>query len=410
MVQLKDKILMFIMALYPILDIYCLPFGPNISIGTYSILLLFILFVLDGERDILGHLPKGFALLWAYIAIHGYVESITNFKIASLLPGGLNFVLWVVMFSFCYRRFNLPIFRKFYRWIFIICSVLLIIQEILRIGTGMRLILLLPLPLVDGLPTDLLYLIQSNLDRSCSLFREPSHFAIFSLPLLAIELFYGDSNKWLSWMSLFIIVTLFVLRSGNGFLGAFVLILIRTLLYFNKASLAQKAFMILVLLPISYFAISQYTNSELGQTVVDRVDNIGTSDESTSYDRLIRGFELYGKLPFGNKIIGIPKDKISYYISSSGMSQAFTKNVINDKEDTYLNGISTILVYYGIIGMLLFVFIYINVIRNNTIMGTSQIILFLLLMFVGQSFLSFFMLLTLIIAMKNKDTIESGYC
>lgn len=404
------RVVMFFWAVFPILDIYCLPFFPQVSLGYLSMLLLMVLVALTRRKGVFAPPPKAYVLFWIYVALVGYIYGFGNYKWTAIFPGGITFCLWTFVFLFVLKQFEFTSFRKYYRIIFTICAVVLFIQEYLRITTGIRLIFLLPISLADGSNGALLYLIQAEADRSCAFFREPAHFAVYMLPLLGIELFSSNDNKPFNFWSVLIFVTLLVLRSGNGFVGALLLVFIRLITYFKRSTSLRYVLLLIIMAPVVIWGLSRYMQSEVGESVNDRVENLGTDESSTSYDRLFRGFDFYSRLPFDKQVVGIPQDEISNYIASTGMLSVFNVNTYNDNEDTYLNGIQTLLVYYGIIGFVLFLLIYIPLFRNNSILGVSSIVVFLLLMFVGMNYLSYLMLVSTVLAIAEKKRLRGIKC
>lgn len=405
------RVVMFFLAVFPILDIYCLPFFPQISLGYLSMLLLIVLVALTSRKGVFAPPPKAYVFFWIYVALVGYIYGFGNYKWTAIFPGGITFCLWTFVFLFVLKQFDFTSFRKYYRIIFAICAVVLFIQEYLRITTGIRLIFLLPISLADGTNGALLYLIQAEADRSSTFFREPAHFAVYMLPLLGIELFSSNNNKPFNIWSIFILITLLVLRSGNGFVGAILLVAIRLISILKGSNSIRYVLLLIIVSPIVIWGLSQYMQSEAGESVNDRVENLGTDESSTSYDRLFRGFDFYSRLPLDKQIVGIPQDEITNYIASTGMLSVFNVNTYNDNEDTYLNGIQTILVYYGLIGLVLFLLIYMRYLSRNTVLGLSSVLVFLLLMFVGMNYLSYMMLVCTVLAIteKNNHSIKRKY-
>lgn len=395
------KLLLMLLAIMPILNIYCLPFGPDIPLANLIILTIAMFGVISG-RSHFGKLPKSFIIYWVYIGVAYFILTLNNFKIVNLIPGGLSFFIWAVLLSVYLDIFDIKIFRKYYRIVFTICGSALLLQEFLFFTTGQKFSLLLPLPLSGGMSSQLLKDTQLLLARSSSFFREPSHFAQFALPLLALELFNPrNKNSFISGYSVFILICLVVLKSGNGFLGMITLIISRLFFYFKEAGIKAKIATLLFVLPLLWFGTIRYTTTESGQEIIGRLSNVGIDEDSESFDRTFRGYILYQILPNDNKIFGISQENLEAFISQSAVSYLFMTNTSDGQNDTYLNGIQYVLVHFGAIGLVLFFYVFISLFVQSNYIGRTMIITFLIIMFVGNVYASHMMLLTFLISYNN---------
>ena len=385
----------------PILNIYCLPFGPDIPLANLIIIIVAMFGVCYG-KIYFGKLPRYFIFYWIYISVAYVFLTLNNFKIVNLIPGGLSFFIWVILLSIFIDIFNLNTFRKYYRVVFVVCGVALILQEFLYFTTDQRFSLLLPLPLSGGMSSSILKDTQLFLTRSSSFFRETSHFAQFSLPLLAIELFLPrKKNTYISGYSAFIMLCLIILRSGNGFLGMFVLLFFRTLYYFKSSDIKAKFVTLLFVVPLLLYGSIRYTTTESCQEIYERLSNIGIDEDSESFDRTFRGYVLYQILPNPNKIFGISQENLETFIGQSAISYLFMANTREGQDDTYLNGIQHVLVHFGAIGLLLFLYLFICLYIKSDYLGRTMIVTFIAIMFVGNVYASYMMLLTFLIAYNN---------
>lgn len=399
------RILLILLALMPILNIYCLPFSPDIPLANLTIIILVFFGVLNRKIHF-GSLPKIFLIYWAYIGVTYFFLTIDNFKIVNVIPGGLSFCIWVLILSVLLTNFEFEKFRRYYRIVFLVCGLLLITQEFLYFTTGQRFTILFPLPLSGGMSTSMLQDAQLFLTRSSSFFREPSQFAQFSLPLLAIELLYPKKkNTFISGFSLFIILCLVVLRSGNGFLGMVVLLSFRFWNYFKNVNWRTKIATMVFVIPILIYGTSSYSSTDQGQEIFERLSNLGTDEDSESYDRTFRGYVLFQILPDVNKVFGISQENLESFIGHSAISYLFMSNTSNGQNDTYLNGIQYVLVHFGIIGLLLFLSFFISLFIHSNYLGKTIISTFLVIMLVGNLYASHMMLLTVLLSYKNKNKI-----
>ena len=405
---MMKKIAMILLVLYPILGIYKLPIGIDIPLNVFFTLIL-LAYTLLAKKKISFDFPRGFITYWFYISIV-YILFSGDFRITTLIPGGLSFCFWVIAFIVLASFFDYKLFRKYYRVVFSICAVVFIIQEISYYTLGTRPIFLFPMPLTGSADYSVILANQINLDRSSCFFREPSHFAQFALPLLAIEL-YESSNKgrFISRYAFFIVLILFLMRSGNGFLGMIIIMLVQVWDYLKYAKLKYKYLTLIVIIPLAVLAVSLYSRTEQGSEIALRASGISTEEGSSSFVRTFRGFYLYEELPVINKIFGTSIEGVPDAISRSKVNYLFIDPITGD-DDYYLNGIQTILISNGIIGLLLFFFIYIKLYSRYDLLSKPLILLFISLLFIGNLYLSQMMLISTIIPMLNKQRFNKNAC
>lgn len=397
-----NKITMWILALYPILWIYQSPLFFNWGDLLLIILMLFKLF--KYKKNILIF-PSGYFLYWGYLAISFVLLTLmtVGFKAGMIIPGGFSFFIFSIIIGFLVPCFDIDIYRKCFRKIFIISVIIFVAQEVMFANLGYRFAALLPFgKLYDGTSTQTLIYDQIYYYRSSSFFREPAHYAQFLLLLLAIELFNRDSiNKLFTKYALFIIVILLILRSGNGFIGIIFLCLIKFLYFMfyvshKSISLMHKLFILSISVITIIFSVLYYINTEVGQNTMSRVSEMENNQDALSYIRIYRGFALYSEMPFINKLIGMTNNSLISFIPQTSLSILFRGD--NIQSDLYFNGIQNILISSGFLGLLLFFTVYLKLLRGNDILSKIIILLFLILSFLSQTFLSHIMIIATVIS------------
>jgi hypothetical protein len=389
------KIVMLLLVLYPILGIYKLPIGVDIPINSLLFFFVFIA-VITSNKKLIFKYPQGFVIYWLYISFV-YLFFSDSFKLTMLIPGGLSFCLWVIAFLICAQYFDYKLFRRYYKIVFIVCAIVFYIQEISYISIGYRPIFLLPLPLSGDTDYSEILANYINLDRSSCFFREPSHFAQFTLPLLAIELMDPPKiNKLFTPFSIFLILTLIFLRSGNGFLGLIILVAIRLWSYIKHVRLRTKLITIFFIIPLILALSALYIKTEQGADIANRATGISTDEDSSSFMRTFRGYFLYADLPTINKVFGTSLEEIPKYIAKSRVSYLFVSPKTGEP-DQYLNGIQTILVSNGLVGLLLFLIVYYRLSSHNNMFSKSLVYLFISLLLIGNLYLSHIMLISTVV-------------
>ncbi len=391
-----NKCLMFLLAILPILNIYCLPFGPDIPLGNLIILGFLCVSLIKNDRFYRIKLPRGFVLLWVYLAISYFINTANHFSIANFVPGGFAFFSWALIFWFLSAHFDFNNYRKYYRYVFLVAGIVFLFQEFTYNFMGFRIPFLFDLPISGGNKYAELYDMQVSIDRSSSFFREPSHFAQFSLVLLAIELFSSlRSQKIISSFSVFIIFILVLIRSGNGMVGLIVIFVFWLMTVMRKAKLKTKFAVLFIIIPIAIYSTTRIIGTESGVEMMERASNLGMNEDSESFDRTFRGYFLYDIMPIRNKVFGISQEDLLPFIGRSSLALLFT---MNGQNDTYLNGIQHVLILSGMIGLILFLLVFLWLYKHNTPFAKCLVILFLVLMLFGNLYCSHLMLTVMLIA------------
>lgn len=394
------KIVMLLLVLYPILGIYKLPIGIDIPVNAAVFSILFA-FTLSDKKRTNVKLPEGFVRYWIYISLV-YIVFSSGFKLTMFIPGGISFCFWVIALyvGMCY--FDYDLLKKYYKIVFIVCAVAFFIQELSYFTIGSRPIFLLPFPLTGDATYQDILSNQIRLDRSSCFFREPSHFAQFALPLLAMDMIDAPrKGKIMSSFSILIIATLILLRSGNGFVGLIVLLAYRVWDYLRYAKTGYKMMMLFVFIPLLLIGTRYYIQTEQGAGIAERAAGLGVEEDSGSFMRTFRGYMLYEDMPTINKVFGLTIEGVTNFIPHSKVSYLFI-SPITGEYNSYLNGMQTILISNGLIGLLLFLYIYIRLYKKNTELSKSMILLFISLLLIGNLYLSHIMLMATLVPYYQK--------
>ena len=396
------KIISFLVVVYPILNIYCLPGFTVLSIANILTIGFFMLSLVKGYK-LLFKLPEGFGIFWAYVAVTHLLFA-SNFGLGLLIPGGVSFFLWVILFWLGNSMLDYNALKRSYRIVFIICSVAFLLQEFSYYTIGSRPLFMLPLPFY-GVDAQEILMNQTCLDRSSCFFIEPSHFAQFTLPLLAIEIFDNSNDKVMNKFAIYIVLILLLLQSGNGILGLLILLSIRLLTYLRYSKGKHKYLTLSFFIALLLFAVWKYVGTEAGMGIVERAAKLGIDEDSGSSARTVRGFFLYSQLPLFNKIFGCHLDSLMTFMTSSNVSYLFINEMTGDY-NIYLNGFQHVLIYNGIVGMVLFLAIWFRLFKSNNLFQKVLILLYLILMFISNQHLGQMMLLSMLLPFINKNKMK----
>lgn len=218
--------------------------------------------------------------------------------------------------------------------------------------------------------------------RCFSFFLEPSHMAVWLIPLLIIYSFADKINYLKVGM---LVLVLILLNSGSGMIGlSTIAILYIVSNIFLKGSFRNKL-LSCILIIFGLTALSWYFSSEFGTEVLARSNSLKTGDfalEQSGFVRIVRGYMLWNKLSMFDIIFGCNSNvkiasyaaQIPGYLSDAG-------------SDTWLNGIQSIMIYTGIVGLILMVSFVFYLWKNNSKAGKALIITWIVISFIHNNFL-----------------------
>ena len=376
---IQSKPFTFLLIISPILSTYKL---VGMSFGMFSLLIFAVLIVIGDPKSRLKF-PKYFLVFFGFMILTRFLYA-TEVSPSALVSLGL--MTFGIVLGFSGRYFSLKYGVKIYRIVALCCCVFFFIQETQFLLYGSR-----SVGILDILPLDI-YSDQSYIEvisrlsyapRAASFFSEPSYFSEFLLPLLAIELFNSNSRNKINLYVVLITVVLLLLQSGLGLLLMCLIWVIWFFYALKNSSLYYKIIIIFVLIPFVSIGTFYFIESEIGKNVLERTEEIGVVDSTTStYVRIVRGYDLFAKYPRFKQVFGLnSSDKIKAAISNSDMSNLF------QKDDLSFNGIQSILLYGGIVGFLLFLLHFSYLFKMNGIEGRMIGVVFIGLSLIAATYL-----------------------
>lgn len=389
---------MFVMAFYPILAYYNV-FGDQLTYASVSVILLYIGTLMGKARKI-KPLPTSYYIYWIYSALQIYlIAGISGWS--DYIPGGVNLVLFTMTIYTFAVNFDEELATKYLKWVFIVSSILFLIQFFSYYGGHKKISFFLPLGdklTYAGLSYQQLVQLQSSslLDdenRFSSIFTEPSHFAQYSLIVLAIEVFRDkNKSKLYTKFSLYTVVILFLIQSGAGLIGT-LFIYVMKFIYLVLVTRKQKFYLALfILIPLFIFFANNYLNSSSGSYVSGRIQEMTDNDESqtnSTFVRLYYGWYAYGDFDSSSQLLGASRNTLSPLRENGG----------------FFNGVTTVLCTQGLIGGLLLLLFYIQCCYRTRALSVSLALLFLLVSLIGATYLTGIMVIitTVILTPKLKN-------
>ena len=314
--------------LAPILSSYSIFAGLDLGIMCLTLLvpIMYLLYPVPLKW------PKLYLAFFIYVILNSLIV-LGNVPVRVLL---YSFVL----FGGC-MYLEKESFVKIYERVILICSAFFIVQLVFQVFFGRNIPGIFNiLPTIYGDERDVVEL-QISAQRLSSFFLEPSYFAQYLFPYLCINLLAINTTKGI-YKSVFVSVILLLLRSGVG-LG--LLAIVWMFWFFNSKQIGNSKNMLVLLLtfiPVSILIIK----TDLYEYVISRSSELSVSENagdrfmSSGFQRFLNGYFIYDNLSPFNKIFGINPEELKRSVFYSG---------------SFLNGLSSILIMEGALGLILFI-------------------------------------------------------
>ncbi len=388
-----------LLALMPILNIYMSPI-PGFAIGDVLLLLCGIALFGKSQRQKLFYWPHNYIIFWVYVSLSFLLSSAgSGNAYRAIIPGGVAFFVFSLKFGLLCNKMDIQLLHKYIKIVAYATIIVFVLQEAYAVATGYRFSGLLPFgQMTDGVDVQYLINIQKYAQRSCSLFREPAHFAQFLIVVLSLDLFLDGKGWKISTFSIICILTLLFLRSGNGLLGLMVVATVKAFAFLRGRRSFYKYAIIILIPVIIAWALPYYMQTEAAQEVMLRTDELSFDAESRSFARTYRGYMVFGALPWYSKILGTDSEGMLEASRSSGLSYMFLGE---RNSDLYCNGVQQVLLGTGIVGMILLLFFIIPYFNKSSYLGKSSLLGLLALSLVSAMYLSPIMLMAFLIAIED---------
>lgn len=393
-------LLSYAILLGPLLGQYA-SFVPGISLGELLLIVSTILILLynKGYRVKLNRV-KPLLLLYFF----GTTISLFSFLLQQQLS--LLVITRMIRFSFylflvilCSCNLNKLVILKAYKKLCIVISAYIILQFIIFNIFGVLLpFKLLPFPWMDGR----IYGVEEATHwatifylRPSGFFLEPAYAAQFLLPGLLFSLYGWSINKpqKINLLSFFLVLTALLLtNSSTGILISLIIIFMyfAQLVKKNKkyVDVIKNAFIVIFVIAIFLF----FTQSELFNRTVRYVIGNISGGGSTAL-RVFRGFAVFLELPMLFKFIGVGHGNLGQYVINNGITTNYDSVSDTLIAADYTNAISISLLYYGILGFILYLNLFKNLLINTKHQFKLLVIVLFVLSFVSSIFFNVNMLL-----------------
>lgn len=369
--------------------------------------------LVDKKWKIAKPISMDYFLFCVYILISSLVIGLT-YKDFSLYSMILRFVKFAVVSIFMLSILpkyiiDFRVIRKWYTRILVVISLVLLLQLIIYYMLGQQFYPMIPnvtLNYNDGINSS--NYIRSTISqiaggyyfRPSSFFIEPAHYALFSLPGIIIELFDPIFSKKNVFFAIMFTVCALLTTSSLALVACAVcwLLFVVSRRDLWKTYFGWMASIVVCLIPIAlYFVMS---NSSIMTTINIKLAALSNINQSSSISlRLVRGIQYFSNMDLVHQLFGTGYGNLTSYFYENNMS-IVGSGIIG--QVSYMNGISTILCSFGIIGFLLFLIFIVRKYLHSDIVGKTLIVVFMLVMLGSDMFDSvYYYVFVLLIFMKK---------
>ena len=370
--NIENKTVLWLLALCPIFYIYGLGAWDGAS---FVLLLLGIVAFLQvfNRANIFNVVPMELIVLVLLSVVNYWATTSFTMPISQI-----QVFLCYLAFWFYINQKSIGSYLEIYKKIGIVVVAFFFIQFIVLKTTGRMLSGIIPgLPLSSSITDVGSEWIKFHLasGKCTSFFTEPAHLGRFLIPLIVIELFRANKIDW-RFIALFSAAVILSM-SGTGIIviSALFVYWYFTLLDFKHSKNIVKFLGVGLLFGVLVYII---VGSEIGAQLLERKSELNVDYEGGSRSglfRIYRGFAIFAEYDFKLKIFGTTNIDTIFSFEKRGIFGSLFG------ERVYFNGISTLLLYQGYIGLLVFGLLIIKIWKKASYTARAIIVCYIAYMF-----------------------------
>ena len=370
--NIEKKTVLWLLALCPIFYIYGLGAWDGAS---FVLLLLGIVAFLQvfNRANIFNVVPMELIVLVLLSVVNYWATTSFTMPISQI-----QVFLCYLAFWFYINQKSIGSYLEIYKKIGIVVVAFFFIQFIVLKTTGRMLSGIIPgLPLSSSITDVGSEWIKFHLasGKCTSFFTEPAHLGRFLIPLIVIELFRANKIDW-RFIALFSAAVILSM-SGTGIIviSALFVYWYFTLLDFKHSKNIVKFLGVGLLFGVLVYII---VGSEIGAQLLERKSELNVDYEGGSRSglfRIYRGFAIFAEYDFKLKIFGTTNIDTIFSFEKRGIFGSLFG------ERVYFNGISTLLLYQGYIGLLVFGLLIIKIWKKASYTARAIIVCYIAYMF-----------------------------
>lgn len=325
------KLFNWIVVLFPIMSAYGL--DPSHDFGTFIVFGVGVMCMVANIEGLRYVLPKGY-LLFFIIAV--------TFSVffARSLP--LRLALFTVNMYLACNFCEWGLIKKIYQKVVFWSCAFFLLQYAMAVTMGSYVTGIAPLiPTIYDFGEGSIMIDTSVFGRPSSFFLEPSYFAQFLFPFVALKLYSGEKKD----IKQGIIVSVILVLCGSGN-GALLLILLWGIWLLNSKISRTRKYGIVTLGVVGFGAMAA-VSPDILENFISRIGELQSYSgneqyQSSGFIRFFRGYYPFFEQDSYHMFVGNNPEAVEDMLSKSIF-------FINLESDRFINGIQTLLLHSGII-------------------------------------------------------------
>lgn len=351
-----------------------------------------------------------------------WTKLFTTGTMASILQNAIYFIVVILIARY---YFDCELAFKIYSYVAFILCIIVFVQIVLNLATGAVTPWIINSNVFPAVYTNedffsggYIALIEKSSYRPSSLFSEPALFAQYVTPCLILNIYKKNKDRFNYVVMFLITAAILMAKSANGiiyvliaWLAAGICSLVNKIkrkeLTVKKRYILLGLIIMLLIPQIVQMAINKIFSDDvfsLSQRVIEIFDSKG---ESSGSMRVVRGWQIYAGLAFGEKIVGIGTGNIVQYLNL----HPYIVKMFTSAYNGYMSGLPTIFVNSGIIGGILYIIWWIKyfINRENVVKGMQIFLMLYLLASNSFNTVQFILSTILVISLSKENNMESQF-
>lgn len=409
-----QKIYTLYIVLLPIVNVYAAPVVTGLGMGELIGIFLCTILTIDIVSKYKGMLKISNILYWIFIFYMIFISWILTFilpeyTLSETVIRTLKLIFYTFnIFALAPKYFDFQLALKICINVSVIASIYLLIQNFVYLTSGSMLPVVIPGTNViyTGTWTSEAYnaLVMRKMAfgyRPCGFFLEPSYFCQYTVYSVLMLLMKPQKEKF-DYLELVIIsVAILLTKSALGYVCFVLMWCAWFVCSFKKRKLPMNVVIIICIILVLLIAEIRFG---FAQAAIERVATVLLSGTSTGTVRLLRGFIVFSKLPLIYKIIGIGAGNYGGFIRTYNIVTMFDTSISVGNE--YMNSVSTIMVYTGIIGSVLYGIAIYRIFKKSCLIQKLMGIIWIVIMFSESNFFTASYAFPLILISSNWKTVD----
>jgi hypothetical protein len=341
------------------------------------------------RKIVLGKVTRPLFYIWIlslFITLLSLaVQNYFDFLIFSRILRTSFYIFFIVVIT---PLFDLSIILKWYKFILIAAITYLFLQYIIYYFFNIYLPFnILPFNIYSGDELGIITNYEVQVFRPSSFFKEPGYFSLFMIPALIMSSFnWKNENR--TDFTYYFLIQFAILLSGST-QGIIVSLFITSIIFVNRyRKHIFKLFILFILTGLFLVTVLYIFDFEIVDYTLNKIVFSNIRPGSSTAMRIYRGWAVLSELPPLYKVIGVGHGNIGNFILTNNIFTIYDPPYISISAAEYVNGVTSVLIYYGVFIGSLYIIFLLSIFRKSPLMSKYIVLFILISIFVGGSVLN----------------------